>query len=86
MVIKKSNIEATYTRENLISMIAYLETYGDLVEIKDQNGLIIEDAVKVDVGSNYILVLRQDGSIYKYQIGVLTKITNVGGFTATCVI
>ena len=46
MVIKKSNIEATYTHENLISMIAYPETYGDLVEIKDQNGLDLTDCFK----------------------------------------
>ena len=46
LVIKKSNIEATYTHENLISMIAYPETYGDLVEIKDQNGLDLTDCFK----------------------------------------
>lgn len=45
-IVKKSNIEATYTHENLISMIAYPETYGDLVEIKDQNGLDITDCFK----------------------------------------
>ena len=45
-IIKKSNIEATYTHENLISMIAYPETYGDLVEIKDQNGLDLTDCFK----------------------------------------
>lgn len=46
LVIKKSNIEAIYTHENLISMIAYPETYGDLVEIKDQNGLDLTDCFK----------------------------------------
>ena len=45
-IVKKSNIEATYTHENLISMIAYPETYGDLVEIKDQNGLDLTDCFK----------------------------------------
>lgn len=45
-IIKKSNVEATYTHENLISMIAYPETYGDLVEIKDQNGLDLTDCFK----------------------------------------
>lgn len=45
-IIEKSNIEATYTHENLISMIAYPETYGDLVEIKDQNGLDLTDCFK----------------------------------------
>lgn len=45
-IIKKSNIEATYTHENSISMIAYPETYGDLVEIKDQNGLDLTDCFK----------------------------------------
>ena len=57
LVIKKSNIEATYTHENLISMIAYPETYGDLVEIKDQNGLDLTDCFKkktiVKNGVNY---------------------------------
>ena len=56
-IVKKSNIEATYTHENLISMIAYPETYGDLVEIKDQNGLDLTDCFKkktIDKGSvNY---------------------------------
>ncbi|MBQ2938059.1 MAG: cadherin-like beta sandwich domain-containing protein [Clostridia bacterium] len=43
------------------------------------NGYIpnISDAVKVDIGENYILILREDGSIYKYQYGVLTKVSNV---------
>lgn len=45
-IVKKSNIKATYTHENLISMIAYPETYGDLVEIKDQNGLDLTDCFK----------------------------------------
>lgn len=45
-IVKKSNIEATYTHENLISMIAYPEVYGDLVEIKDQNGLDLTDCFK----------------------------------------
>lgn len=45
-IVKKSNIEATYTHKNLISMIAYPETYGDLVEIKDQNGLDLIDCFK----------------------------------------
>lgn len=45
-IVKKSNIKATYTHENLISMIAYPETYGDLVEIKDQNGLDLIDCFK----------------------------------------
>lgn len=46
LIVKKSNIEATYTHENLISMIAYPEAYGDLVEIKDQNGLDLTDCFK----------------------------------------
>lgn len=46
LIIEKSNIEAAYTHENLISMIAYPETYGDLVEIKDQNGLDLTDCFK----------------------------------------
>ena len=46
LIVEKSNIEATYTHENLISMIAYPETYGDLVEIKDQNGLDLTDCFK----------------------------------------
>lgn len=45
-IVKKSNIKATYTHENLISMIAYPEVYGDLVEIKDQNGLDLTDCFK----------------------------------------
>lgn len=46
LIVEKSNIEAAYTHENLISMIAYPETYGDLVEIKDQNGLDLTDCFK----------------------------------------
>lgn len=46
LIVKKSNIKATYTHENLISMIAYPEAYGDLVEIKDQNGLDLTDCFK----------------------------------------
>lgn len=46
LIVEKSNIEATYTHENLISMIAYPEAYGDLVEIKDQNGLDLTDCFK----------------------------------------
>ena len=46
LIVEKSNIEAVYTHENLISMIAYPETYGDLVEIKDQNGLDLTDCFK----------------------------------------
>lgn len=46
LIVEKSNIEATYTHENLISMIAYPEVYGDLVEIKDQNGLDLTDCFK----------------------------------------
>lgn len=45
-IVKKSNIEAAYTHENLISMIAYPKTYGNLVEIKDQNGLDLTDCFK----------------------------------------
>ena len=56
-IVKKSNIEAAYTHENLISMIAYPEAYGDLVEIKDQNGLDLTDCFKkktiVKGGINY---------------------------------
>ena len=59
LIVKKSNIEATYTHENLISMIAYPEAYGDLVEIKDQNGLDLTDCFKkktIAKGSvNYIV-------------------------------
>lgn len=58
-IVKKSNIKATYTHENLISMIAYPEAYGDLVEIKDQNGLDLTDCFKkktIAKGSvNYIV-------------------------------
>lgn len=46
LIVEKSNIEAAYTHENLISMIAYPEAYGDLVEIKDQNGLDLTDCFK----------------------------------------
>lgn len=46
LIVEKSNIEAAYTHENLISMIAYPEAYGDLVEIKDQNGLDLADCFK----------------------------------------
>ena len=45
--------------------------------VKDTNGVIIEDAVKVEVGNGYLLILRQDGSIYKYQIGILTRVSGV---------
>lgn len=59
LIVEKSNIEAAYTHENLISMIAYPEAYGDLVEIKDQNGLDLTDCFKkktVAKGSiNYIV-------------------------------
>lgn len=59
LIVEKSNIEAAYTHENLISMIAYPETYGDLVEIKDQNGLDLTDCFKkktIAKGSiNYIV-------------------------------
>lgn len=43
------------------------------------NGYIpnISDAVKAEVGDGYILILRTDGSIYRYQYGVLTKVSNV---------
>ncbi len=42
------------------------------------NGYIlgIDDAVKVDVGDNYILILRKDGTIYKYQYNRLVKMPN----------
>lgn len=46
LIVEKSNIEAAYTHENLISMIAYPEAYGDLVEIKDQNGLDLTECFK----------------------------------------
>lgn len=46
LIVEKSNIETAYTHENLISMIAYPEAYGDLVEIKDQNGLDLTDCFK----------------------------------------
>lgn len=59
LIVEKSNIEAAYTHENLISMIAYPEAYGDLVEIKDQNGLDLTDCFKkktIAKGSvNYIV-------------------------------
>ena len=45
--------------------------------IQDQDGVEIEDAVKATVGDNYILVLRQNGTIVKYQYGYTTKVGNV---------
>ena len=45
--------------------------------VKDQDGFDIEDAVKAVVGDNYILVLRQNGTIWKYQYGYTTRVGTV---------
>ena len=43
------------------------------------NGYIpeISNAVKVEIGTNYLLILRADGTIYKYQDGKLSQVSNV---------
>ena len=43
------------------------------------NGYIpgVTNAVKVEVGTNYLLILRADGTIYKYQDGQLTQVSNI---------
>ena len=43
------------------------------------NGYIpeISNAVKVEIGTNYLLILRADGTIYKYQDGKLSQVSNI---------
>ena len=43
------------------------------------NGYIpeISNAVKVEIGTNYLLILRANGTIYKYQDGKLSQVSNV---------
>ena len=59
---------------------AFVTTNGKVYGMgKILNGYIpeVSNAVKVEIGTDYILILRADGSIYKYQYGTLTQISNI---------
>ena len=59
---------------------AFVTTNGQVYGMgKILNGYIpgVTNAVKVEVGTNYLLILRADGTIYKYQNGQLTQVSNI---------
>ena len=59
---------------------AFVTTNGQVYGMgKILNGYIpgITNAVKVEVGTNYLLILRADGTIYKYQDGKLSQVSNI---------
>ena len=59
---------------------AFVTTNGQVYGMgKILNGYIpgVTNAVKVEVGTNYLLILRADGTIYKYQDGQLTQVSNI---------
>ena len=59
---------------------AFVTTNGQVYGMgKILNGYIpgVTNAVKVDVGTNYLLILKADGTIYKYQNGQLTQVSNI---------
>ena len=59
---------------------AFVTTNGQVYGMgKILNGYIpgVTNAVKVEVGTNYLLILRADGTIYKYQDGKLSQVSNI---------
>lgn len=59
---------------------AFVTTNGQVYGMgKILNGYIpgVTNAVKVEVGTNYLLILRADGTIYKYKDGQLTQVSNI---------
>ena len=59
---------------------AFVTTNGQVYGMgKILNGYIpgVTNAVKVEVGTNYLLILRADGTIYKYQDGKLLQVSNI---------